>query len=147
MSALIAALSETYGYPVVDVDTVDAFLAPAEGEAPHALLFFTGDPKQRNDTNDVAVVLPELMRTFAGRYRAAVVAREAEADLKARFKVQVFPSLVATRGLDPVGVLPRIRDWSDYLGQLEAYLDPLAPVLSDAINRVEITHSSRRIDG
>jgi hydrogenase-1 operon protein HyaE len=147
MSILIAALTDTYGYPVIDTDTVDAFLAPAVGEPPHALLFFTGDPAQRNDTNDVAVVLPELIRTFAGRYRAAVVSRAAEAELKGRFKVQVFPSLVATRGLDPVGVMPRIRDWSDYLGQLEAYLDPLAPVLSDAVNRVEITHSSRRIEG
>ena len=73
MSALIAALTSRHGLPVVDAETLDAFLTPAAGEPQHALLFFTGDPDQRNDSGDVAVVLPELLAAFPGRYRAAPI--------------------------------------------------------------------------
>ena len=64
MSALIAALTHRYGLPTIDADTLDAFLTPAAGEPNHALLFFTGDPDQRSDSGDVAVVLPELLSAF-----------------------------------------------------------------------------------
>ena len=147
MSALIAALATRYGLPTVDAATVDTFLAPAPGEPPHALLFFTGDPAQRTETPDVAVVLTELLATFAPRLRAAVVARSAEDALKARFHVQVFPSLVMTNGATPLGVMPRIRDWSDYVATIQALLDPAAPPLAAAIApRVRITHTSSRND-
>lgn len=139
---LIAALGTRYGVPDVDETSIDAFLAPAAGEPAHALLFFTGDPRERGETHDVAVVLPELLRAFAGRLRAAVVSRAAEAALKARFGVNVFPSLVLARGADPVAVLPKIRDWSDYCDAIERGLDPDAPVLAAASGpRVEITYT------
>ena len=143
MSALIAALSNRYGLPTVSAASLEAFLPPAEGESRHALLFFTGDPAERADSGDVAVVLPELLAAFPGRLRAAVVAREAEADLKARFGVKVLPTLVATRGADVVAVMPRIRDWSDYLETIAAALAADAPALDVADRpRVEFTHSS-----
>ena len=58
---LISALAERHGLPTIDETTIDAFLAPAEGEAAHALLFFTGDPAQRAETSDVAVVLQKRL--------------------------------------------------------------------------------------
>jgi hydrogenase-1 operon protein HyaE len=146
MHPLIAVLGERYGLPTVDEATIDAFLAPAEGEPPHTLLFFTGDPEQRADTTDVAVVLPELLAVFEGSFRAAVVARAAEEKLKARFHVQVLPSLAVTRGPEPIGVLPRIRDWADYVATLLGLLDPSTPVLGPAQSRILITHSGRRTD-
>jgi len=109
-SPLIRALTDRVGFPVLDAGTVDGFLAAGSPE--HALLFFTGDPVQR----------PE----------AADVARAAEPALMPRFRVAVLPSLVVTRGTDPVGVLPRVRDWSDYLARIEVYLAPDAPVLPPA---------------
>ena len=137
-SPLIRALTERSGLPVLDAGTVDAFLAAT----PHALLFFTGDPAQRTEAADVAVVLPELLAAFAGRLRAAVIARTAEAALTPRFRVAVLPSLVVTRGADPVGVLPRIRDWSDYLARIDACLAPDAPVLPPmARPEVRIVHT------
>ncbi len=146
MSALITQLATRHGLPTVDATTVDAFLTPAAGEAPHALLFFTGDPETRGDSTDVAVVLPELLAAFAGRLRAAVVDRAAEAALKPRFRVEVLPSLVLCRGGDPVGVMPRIRDWSDYLDTITTLLAPDAPLLAGpAPQRVAIT-TSRRAD-
>lgn len=147
MSALIAALATRHHLPTVDADTVDAFLAPAEGEAAHALLFFTGDPDTRTDAGDVAVVLPELLAAFPGRLRAAVVGRTAEAALKPRFGVEVLPSLVMLRAGEPLGVMPRIRDWSDYLATVERLLEPAAPALAATPKaRVPVTHTNRRTD-
>jgi hydrogenase-1 operon protein HyaE len=145
MSALIAALASHHGLPTIDAESLDAFLAPGAGEPEHVLLFFSGDPDQRNDSGDVAVVLPELLAAFPGRFRAGVIARSAEAALKIRCQVEVFPSLVVLRGQTLLDVLPRIRDWSDYLDRLSAALRPDAAVFS-APSRIEITTGARRAD-
>jgi hydrogenase-1 operon protein HyaE len=145
---LLRALTERHGLPLVDAQNIDAFLAPAADESPHALLFFTGDPAQRAETTDVAAVLPEILSAFSGRLRGAVVTREAEAALKSRFHVFVLPSLVVTRGLDPVGVLPKILDWSEYREKIEASLDPDAPVLVAGKGpKIEFTHSPKSTVG
>ncbi len=142
-SPLIAALSERYGLPTVDETTIDAFLAPAAGEAEHTLLFFTGDPASRSETLDVAVVMPEILATFQRRLRGAVVARAAETGLAPRFRVAVHPSLVVTRGGDPIAVLPKIRDWSEYMEKIDAALAPDAPVLpAETRARTEFTYTT-----
>jgi len=142
-SPLIAALGERYGLPTVDETTIDAFLAPAAGEAEHTLLFFTGDPASRSETLDVAVVMPEILATFQQRLRGAVVARAAEAALAARFRVAVPPSLVVTRRADPIAVLPKIRDWSEYMEKIDAALAPDAPVLAaESRPRTEFTYTT-----
>eukprot|EP01035_Chromulina_nebulosa_P052825 gene52825-72084_t len=46
-SFLVRALAERTRLPFVDETTIDAFLAPADGESEHSILFFTGDPAQR----------------------------------------------------------------------------------------------------
>ena len=145
MSSLIASLSSRHGIPTVDEHSIDAFLAPAAGEPANTLLFFTGDPAQRSESNDVAVVLPELLAAFRGRLRAAVVARSAEDTLKNRFHVQVVPSLVVTRGPAPLGVMPRIRDWSDYVATLQTLLAPAAPEMAaPGRPQVEFRHTNGR---
>ncbi|MDK9696796.1 MAG: hydrogenase accessory protein [Siculibacillus sp.] len=142
-SPLIAALTARYGLPTVDETTIDAFLAPAAGEAEHTLLFFTGDPATRGETLDVAVVLPEILATFQHRLRGAVVARAAEIALAGRFRVVVHPSLVVTRRGDPVAVFPKIRDWSEYMARIDAALAPDAPVLpAESRPRTEFTHTT-----
>lgn len=127
---LMSALSDRHGLPLVDAASIEAFLAPAPGEAEHALLFFAGDPSSRAETLDVAVVLPEILAAFRRRLRGAVVARSAEAALAARFHVAVFPSLVVTRRGETLAVAPKIRDWADYMATIEAALAPNAPALA-----------------
>nr|WP_294527050.1 hypothetical protein [uncultured Rhodopila sp.] len=145
MSSLIDTLSSRHGIPTVDEHSIYAFLAPAAGEPAHTLLFFTGDPAQRSESNDVAVVLPELLAAFRGRLRAAVVARSAEDALKTRFHVQVVPSLVVTRGPAPLGVLPRIRDWSEYVATLQTLLAPTTPEMTAPVRpQVEFRHTNGR---
>ena len=139
---LMAALADRYGLPHVDTTSIDAFLAPAPGEAEHTLLFFAGDPATRAETLDVAVVLPEILAAFQHRLRGAVVARAAEAGLASRFHVAIIPSLVVTRGGETLAVLPKIRDWSDYMATIEAALAPNAPALvNDDRPRVAFTTS------
>jgi hydrogenase-1 operon protein HyaE len=125
-SPLVRALHERHGLPSLDETSVDAFLA----EPGHALLLFAGDPKQRMESDDVAVVLPELLKAFAGRFRGAVVALKAEDKLKARFQVVMAPSLVVVRGADTLDVITKIRDWSEYVARLNAALAPDAAPLS-----------------
>ena len=145
-SFLVRALSERGRLPLVDETSVDAFLAPAAGEPDNALLFFTGDPAQRPEADDVAVVLPEILHAFQGRLRGAVVRRSAEDRLKARFNVVVMPSLVVTRRDAPVGVLGKIRDWSEYMDRIGAWLAPDAPVMvASAGPKVTITHAGKEI--
>ena len=68
----------------------------------------------------------------------------AEAALKQRFHVGVFPSLVVTRGRETLGVLPKVCDWSDYIARIEAMLSPGAPALVAASGpRVEVIYSKR----
>ena len=146
MSALIEALATRHRLPTVDAGTIDLFLQPAAGESEHVLLFFTGDAAQRNDTNDVAVVLPELLAAFGRRFRAAVVSRRDEDALKGQFQVMVMPSLVVTRGQTVLNVIPRIRDWSEYVEILQAALDPAAPAMQPITRpRVEITHNGKGV--
>jgi hydrogenase-1 operon protein HyaE len=146
-SPLLRALSEKYGVVRVDEASIDAFLAPAQGEPAHALLFFAGDPAQRSETHDVAVILPELAEAFAGRLRPAIVAKDAEEALKGRFGVFAFPSLVVTRGGEPLGVLPKVYDWAEYLARIEDWLRPDAPLGSGTEHRVKITFSGRETAG
>lgn len=145
-SNLVRALSERARLPVVNETSIDAFLSPAAGEPENTVLFFTGDPAQRPEADDVAVVLPELLQAFGGRLRGAVVQRGAEDKLKSRFNVVVLPSLVVTRRDQPVGVLGKIRDWSEYVEKIGGWLSPDAPVmLPSGGPKVEITHAGKEI--
>ena len=127
-SALVRALHERRGVSLIDAASVDAFLTPAAGEPAHALILFAGEAG-RAESDDVAVVLPELLKAFPGALRGAVVARDAEEALKSRFPVAVAPSLVVVRGAEVLAVIPKIRDWSEYVARIGAALQPDAPAL------------------
>ena len=142
-SPLVRALHERHGLPRIDETSVDGFLA----EGGHALLLFAGDPKQRMESDDVAVVLPELLKAFAGRFRGAVVALGAEDKLKNRFQVVMAPSLVVARGGDVLDVITKIRDWSEYVARLSAALAPdAAPLPRSAGLNTAIRVNGARVD-
>lgn len=145
-SYLVRVLREQMRLPIVDEASIDTFLAPAADKAEHAILFFTGDPALRPEADDVAVVLPELLRAFPGRVRGAIVLRAAEDKLKPRFNVVVMPSLVVTRGAQPLGVIGKIRDWSEYMEKIGNWLSADAPVMAaSGGSKVEITHAGNQI--
>jgi hydrogenase-1 operon protein HyaE len=123
---LLKALVERHGIPVVDETNIDVFLSASDRR--HALLFFSGVGAPRPESSDVAVLFPELLKAF-GQARGALIAPEAEAALKGRFQVYVFPSIAVTRDGQPVAVLPKILDWADYQQKIAEALAPDAPVL------------------
>jgi hydrogenase-1 operon protein HyaE len=119
---LIEALTTRHGLATVDEASVDQFLDAALDRGCDAVLFMPGDIKRRPEGNDVAVVLPELLLAFGDRLAGAVVSQDSEEALKMRFGVLVLPSLVFMRGRKFLGVIPRIKDWSVYLDEIEELL-------------------------
>jgi hydrogenase-1 operon protein HyaE len=115
---LIDALTERHGLPRLGGDDLDAFLA-REGEH---LLFVAGDPLKYPEALDVAVILPELIRAFSGRFDAAVIASDDEQSLMDRFGVSRFPALILLRGDAYLGAISRVREWADYLAEIERLL-------------------------
>ncbi len=93
----------------VGVESIDGFL----GTGGPALLLFTGDPAQRPEAQDVAVVASELARKVPG-LRIGVVAGAVPTALKLRFKVSVVPTVVFLEGGCVKSTLERLQDWSAY---------------------------------
>ena len=140
-TSLRRTLHERHHLALVDAASIEDFLAASPA---HSVLFFAGDPTERPETRDVAVILPQLLAALSGRLRGALVAAEAEPALKERFHVRMLPSLVVLRGSEVLGVLPKVYDWADYVARLEAMLLPDAPAfVASSTPRAEIVFSAR----
>lgn len=118
-SPLINRLTEELGYPLVDPSTVDAFLADHR----EALLFFPNDPVRYKESDDVAVILPELVKDLDRPLGAAVVAREGEKELAERFGVWVWPALALVQEGQYVATIGRVQDWAVYLERIPALFE------------------------
>lgn len=115
---LIQRLIDEFGYPTVGLDDHDEFVAdPAV-----SVLFFAGEPKKFGETVDVAVVLPEIVSAYDGRLRPAVVEKEAEKDLQRKYGFREWPSLVFVREGGWLGTISRIRNWQEYLDEINEIL-------------------------
>jgi len=114
---LIHRLATSTGGRDVTPDSVEAF----EAEAGDAVLYFGGDPVRFTEALDVAVVLPELQALF-GRFRVGIVPRQDEDALARRYAVQRWPSLVFLRQGGYLGTVSGMKDWDDYLREVQATL-------------------------
>jgi len=119
MSRAIDRLTQDLGYPVLDSSNFEAFAA-SEGDQ---VIFLTGDPAKNLETDDVAAILPELVKAFPDRIRPAVVDRSIEQSLRERFDVWPVPSLLFLRGGVLAGAIPKVRDWGDYISEIRSILD------------------------
>ncbi len=115
---LIQRLHDEFGYPRIDADSHDAFVA----RPGVAVLFFAGDPKRFRDTTDVAVVLPELEKAFQGGLRPAVVADEDAVVLQQRYGFKAWPTLVFVREDGYLGAITGIQNWGEYLQEISELL-------------------------
>jgi hydrogenase-1 operon protein HyaE len=97
-----------------------------EGFTAHGLtaLFFTGNPTRYPEIDDLAVVLPELLKEFPGKFRVGVIDPDVEKKLAVRFKVSVRPTLLFLRDGAVVLSLPRMRDWAVYIEEINKILSP-----------------------
>ena len=107
-------------YPEITLDNHDSFV-----ELPGLnVLFFPGNPDTVKDATDVAVVLPELIATFAPQLNPGVIADTfgAGQKLKQKYGFTHYPALVFVRDGEYVGTIARIQDWGDYLSQINILL-------------------------
>ncbi|MGI2259351.1 hypothetical protein [Shewanella sp. GXUN23E] len=117
-TSLVERLLKTQGYLQVDSTNLADFLASAH----EAVLFFTEDPQRFPESNDVAAILPEIIRHYQPRLTAAVVSRAAQKELQLRFNFSQWPSLVFIRDGVRLGVISRVQSWGDYIAQIDELL-------------------------
>lgn len=122
-SPLIDRLISEHNFPLIAAANLEDVIASAETR----VLFLTGDPARNLESDDVAVILPELVRAFGGRLRPAVVDRAIEQALRERFAIWPTPSLLFVRGGALVGAIAKVRDWDDYLAEIARILDAAEP--------------------
>lgn len=116
---MIERLIEERGYPRLDADNIDDFIE----DTPECVLFLTENPRHYPESNDVAIILPELLKVFGRRLKPAIVAREQEKEIAQRYGVRQWPTLVFLRDGEYLGALPRVRNWDEYLTQIRDLLD------------------------
>lgn len=78
------------------------------------VLFFSEDPARYRETLDLAVILPEIARAFAGRFRVGALLPETARAMAVRFGVRRWPALVVLRDGDYVGAIEGLRNWDEY---------------------------------
>lgn len=82
-SPVLNRMIERHGMAVVDDAAVDQFAQDHTFTA----LFFPGDWRRLTESDDVAVILPELVQAFQGVFKPAVIANESQRRLQARYAV------------------------------------------------------------
>lgn len=122
---LLAQLFTKHGFAEVTPASIEAF-SSAPG---HAMLVFLEDPVRVRETLDIAVIVPEIARAFAGRFRVGVLLPEAARTLAPRYGFRRWPALVMLRDGAYVGAVDGLRDWDDYLTEAFELLkaDPVRP--------------------
>ena len=119
MHPLLARLFTQHGYADITAASIDAFVA----QPGHAVLVFTEDPLRVRETLDIAVIVPELVRAFPGRFRVGVLMPESARLLQARYGFRRWPALVVLSDGKHVGAIDGLRDWDEYLTELLRLLD------------------------
>lgn len=85
-------------------------------------LFFTENPARFPESNDVAVVLPELLQALPNQFRTVVVSQSIERSLQKTYGFRVWPALVFLRNRQYLGTIEKIRDWSEYMADIPVIL-------------------------
>lgn len=112
---LLQRLSAECGFPRLCADECERFIAaPGDG-----LLFFSEEPSRVKEVLDLAVILPEIVKAMPGRFRVGVLAPEVARPAASRFGLRRWPALIAVRGGRHLGSIEGLRDWTDYLTELE----------------------------
>ena len=116
-SPLIDQLIEERGYPLLTAENFDSFVKAQD----YAVLFCTEQPHRFPESNDVAVILPELVKRFP-ELSPAVVAQEYEKKVQGRYNFSVWPSLVFLKKGRYLGTISKVQDWDIYLAEIPSIL-------------------------
>jgi len=117
-SALLARLSTDHGIATLDPDTVEAFGATG-GDS---LTLLVDDVVRTPEVWDVAVVLPEALKSVTRPLRAGVADLAASRELSARYGVTRFPAMLFRRDGEYVGLVEGMLDWGYLVSAIERKL-------------------------
>lgn len=115
---LVMRLARDFGADWVDETSVTEWTA-RDG---NRVVLLAGDAVRFPEGQDVAAVLPELMKVFPGRFEVAVVPRDSEDAVARRYGSQRWPSLLFFRSGQYVTAIAGMQDWDVYLQGVDAAL-------------------------
>lgn len=117
-STVMQSIIGRHGYPVVSDTEWQTFAARHE----HVMLLLAGDAARLAESDDLAVILPELVKVFGEVLVPAIAARDSERLFQRRYRFSAFPALVIVRHGKYLGAISRVRDWQDYLMEIPLIL-------------------------
>jgi hydrogenase-1 operon protein HyaE len=116
---LIAQLFTRHGFAALDAANFDA----AVGRPRRTLLAFLEDPVRIKETLDLAVIVPELVRAFPGRFAVGVLLPAAARALQPRFGFRIWPAIVMLADGNYVGAIEGLRNWDEYVARLAELIE------------------------
>ncbi len=117
-SPLMQSIIERENLPVLSADTLDDFAR----EAGDMVLMVGGDWKRHVEVNDLAVILPEILKASNGHLVGAVLERDSERAIQTRFRFNRYPVLIFLRNGRYLGRIQKVLDWQDYIIEINAIL-------------------------
>lgn len=118
ISPVLQNLLDKGGASLVDESSLDTFVQ----QQTHSILFFAGDVTRFPESNDLAVILPELAKAFAGQFQIGLVSAEAESALQQQYGFNQWPSLVVLRGNEYLGTISQLQNWANYCADIDGLL-------------------------
>ena len=115
---LVMRLARDFGAAWVTEDDVADWSAGGGDR----VVLLAGDPVRFPEGQDVAAVLPELMKAFPQRFALAVVPRDNEDAVARRYGSQRWPTLLFFRDGQYVTAIAGMQDWDVYLQGVAAAL-------------------------
>lgn len=113
--SLFDRLTGTLGWPhLSDIAAFESFVSAPGAHA----VFLPGDAARNLESADVAVILPELVMTFQGRFDAAVADDAIDEAVRARVNSFQTPNVLFFRDGHFIGDIPKVRDWNDYIARI-----------------------------
>ncbi len=115
---LLQRLLQQTGAALLDADAVDAWLAlPGT-----AMLVFCDEPERQKETLDMAVIVPELYAARPRAFRVGLLPAALARSIAPRFGFNRWPAFVMFRDGLWLGAVEGIRDWDDYVAELDRLL-------------------------
>lgn len=117
--SLVKRLTSEFHYPLLDnTEHLETWTQSAE----NSVIFLPANPQHYPETLDVAIILPELVKSFAGKLQAAVAGEAYAKTLAAQYAITEWPALLFLRYGEYLGSIARVRDWQVYLDKIQGLL-------------------------
>jgi len=117
-ATLLERLRRDHGIEILDEHTAPSFGAAA-GDS---LTLLVDDVTRTPEVWDVAVVLPEALKSVKQPLRAGIATLEASRELSAKYGIKRFPAMLFRRDGDYVGTVEGMLDWGYLIAAIERKL-------------------------